>query len=201
MLALVVRLVQSFDVMVVVYVMWQPLVNPRSRSPSPDRRSDRCVACSRSHDIMMMMTIMTMMNISTVGTQVPRVPPRRTVSRQNIAIGTVGVPASVPSVAAAWCAWQMLLAHRRAALEGLPFPERLHPSEEAQRERRLRLEHIRAQEEVKGCTFMVRGLVMNGVVGYAPTSLISPAVIAVAVYPHSTHAAICESAAAPQRSV
>lgn len=40
-------------------------------------------------------------------------------------------------------------------MEDLPFPERLHPSEEEQRDRWIRLEHIRAQEEVKGCTFQV----------------------------------------------
>lgn len=40
-------------------------------------------------------------------------------------------------------------------MEDLPFPERLHPSEEEQRDRWIRLEHIRAQEEVKGCTFKV----------------------------------------------
>jgi hypothetical protein len=44
---------------------------------------------------------------------------------------------------------------RRAGVEDLPFPERLHPSEEEQRDRWIRLEHIRAQEEVKGCTFKV----------------------------------------------
>lgn len=37
----------------------------------------------------------------------------------------------------------------------LPFPERLHPSEEQQREKRERLQRAKLQGEVRGCTFQV----------------------------------------------